>query len=375
MNGAALGSGSTGPSRPLSPCTCAAVRSVRVSGASAPAHTGMSVRPAISSVTSALRVVLSSVWLPATVVMPTSSTSGDASARRIAIASSWPGSQSMTIFVLTGERPPPRRSAWSFARPDGMLPAHQRMHARRSDSSRSRPSRSETTRHAVNASPAPVPSTACTRGGVARATSTPSSRSTAPSAPCVTQTSPPRLPSASSSSRLTIVSSASGASARAGAALRKKRGVTSATRATVSAGISCWHSTGSPGTSESSSGPSSAFAPGATTIVVSPSASTVMSATPVGASFGSQRSRTPASRSPASASPANTSFPTAPTMRTSAPSRAAATAWFAPFPPGPRENDAPVTVSPARGSRSLRTTRSRLIEPTTVSLGAAMRRA
>src|SRR5262249_51717299 len=43
--------------------------------------------------------------------------------------------------------------------------------ARRSDSSRERPSSSETTRHAANASPAPVPSTAVTGGGVARAIS------------------------------------------------------------------------------------------------------------------------------------------------------------------------------------------------------------
>src|SRR5262249_47467887 len=100
------------------------------------------------------------------------------------------------------------------------------------------------------------------------------------------------------------------------------------------------------------------------------SASTVINAIPVGASFGSQRSLTPASRSPARASAAKASLPIAPTIRTSAPSRAAATAWFAPFPPGPREHVAPVTVSPARGSRAARTTRSRLIEPTTVSLGA-----
>ena len=58
-------------------------------------------------------------------------------------------------------------------------------HERRRASSRSRPSRSETTRQAVNASPAAVPSTASTPGGSARATSSPSSRSTAPSAPRV----------------------------------------------------------------------------------------------------------------------------------------------------------------------------------------------
>src|SRR5262249_30767678 len=78
-------------------------------------------------------------------------------------------------------------------------------------------------------------------------------------------------------------------------------------------------------------------------------------------------SSTPASTSPASASSAKSSSPTAPTSRTRAPIRAAATAWFAPFPPGKRRSSAPLTVSPSRGSRSTRATRSRLIDPTTVS--------
>src|SRR5688500_5235021 len=56
-------------------------------------------------------------------------------------------------------------------------------------------------------------------------------------------------------------------------------------------------------------------------------------------------------------------------MRTSAPSRAAPTAWFAPLPPGIRSSVAPVSVSPGRGSRSTCATRSRLIEPTTASSG------
>src|SRR5581483_10651448 len=81
----------------------------------------------------------------------------------------------------------------------------------------------------------------------------------------------------------------------------------------------------------------------------------------------------PASPRPSSASSAHASAPTQPTSRTSAPSRAAATAWLAPLPPGPREKAAPPTVSPARGSRSACTTRSRLIEPTTVRRGATGR--
>ena len=50
---------------------------------------------------------------------------------------------------------------------------------------------------------------------------------------------------------------------------------------------------------------------GETTIVVSPSASTVISAMPVGASTSCRSSSTPASRSPASASSAKASRPTA----------------------------------------------------------------
>ena len=99
-----VGSGSSAPSRPVSPWTCGAVCSSRRSGLSAPGQTGMSVRPASSRTFNALRVVLSSVWFPATVLIARSSSSGLASASRIAIASSWPGSQSMMIGVLTAER-------------------------------------------------------------------------------------------------------------------------------------------------------------------------------------------------------------------------------------------------------------------------------
>ena len=78
-----------------------------------------------------------------------------------------------------------------------------------------------------------------------------------------------------------------------------------------------------------------AFAPGATAIVVSPAASTWIRATPVGCvGLARARASTPASRRPASASSANESRPTAAIIVTSAPSRAQATAWFAPLPPG-----------------------------------------
>ena len=96
-SGSCRAGGSVGPSRPLSPWTCEATVSSRASGRSAPAATGMSVRPARSSTRSAFAVVFSSVWLPWTVVTPRTSTSGLASASSSAIASSCPGSQSRMI--------------------------------------------------------------------------------------------------------------------------------------------------------------------------------------------------------------------------------------------------------------------------------------
>ena len=72
------------------------------SGRAAPAATGTSSRPASASTRRALRVVVSSGRLPATVVSASSSTSGLASASRMAIASSTPGSQSMTSGAATG---------------------------------------------------------------------------------------------------------------------------------------------------------------------------------------------------------------------------------------------------------------------------------
>src|SRR5205814_1135166 len=107
---------------------------------------------------------------------------------------------------------------WAPNREAARAPA---VHARRSDSSRDRPSSSETTRQAVNASPAAVPSTASTAGGSARATSCPSSRRTAPSAPSVPQTRPGRSPSASSPRPSPTVSPPAAAPARARPALTK----------------------------------------------------------------------------------------------------------------------------------------------------------
>jgi len=56
---------------------------------------------------------------------------------------------------------------------------------------------------------------------------------------------------------------------------------------------------------------------------------------------------------------------TAPTVCTAAPSRRAATAWFAPLPPGCMEKPLASRVCPGAGSSSITKTKSRLIEPKT----------
>src|SRR4051812_4160849 len=75
----------------------------------------------------------------------------------------------------------------------------------------------------------------------------------------------------------------------------------------------------------------------------------------------------PACASVSSMNAPNGSAPTAPIMTVRAPIRAAATAWFAPLPPGWRANEVPISVSPGRGKRSAVTTRSTLIDPTTTT--------
>ncbi|CAB5015469.1 unannotated protein [freshwater metagenome] len=97
-DGPRLGSISSGPASPLSPCITAAVDKSRKSGRSRPAATGISARPIRSSTLRALRVVCSRVTLPATVVTAMRSISGLAQASMIAMASSWPGSQSNTTL-------------------------------------------------------------------------------------------------------------------------------------------------------------------------------------------------------------------------------------------------------------------------------------
>ena len=93
-------------------------------------------------------------------------------------------------------------------------------------------------------------------------------------------------------------------------------------------------------------------------------------AQPVDASLPITRVRsTLAARSSARASLASASCPTAPASITDAPSRAAATAWLAPLPPGSIRTCGPSSVSPARGMAGKAKIRSRLMEPNTTIIG------
>src|SRR5581483_5657482 len=100
--GLVFGSGKTAPPSPFSPCAYAAVTNRRTRGAFAPAATGMSVRPAISTMRSAFGSVNSSGTLPATGVMPSIFSSGERMASNSASASSTPGS----VSIMTREAPP-----------------------------------------------------------------------------------------------------------------------------------------------------------------------------------------------------------------------------------------------------------------------------
>ena len=70
----------------------------------------------------------------------------------------------------------------------------------------------------------------------------------------------------------------------------------------------------------------------------------------------------------------NMSRPMRPMNATRPPARAAATAWFAPFPPGAMAKAPPRTVSPGRGMRSALTIMSVLELPTTTIATSDMRR-
>ena len=80
------------------PWTSAATTPCPTSGRLQSAWTGTPSMSAMLSTTRALRVTFSRLWLPPMVAMPASSIAGFSAARRIATASSWPGSQSRMIL-------------------------------------------------------------------------------------------------------------------------------------------------------------------------------------------------------------------------------------------------------------------------------------
>src|SRR6185437_7100925 len=120
-----------------------------------------------------------------------------------------------------------------------------------------------------------------------------------------------------------------------------------------------------------SAGANRSLAPLATMMRFSPSAATRISAAPVGAS---RITRTPEVCTPnvlklRMVSAPSRSPPTAATISTLAPHRAAATAWLAPLPPNPMSKPVPNTVSPPLGTTSLMNCRSVLALPTTTMRG------
>src|SRR5699024_11201847 len=249
----------------------------------------------------------------------------------------------------------------------------------------------------MNAAPAPVVSTAST-GAAGMRWMPPSSATRAPSAPRVRTTdaipcscrartiasgsegAPAPGASWARTSAASCWFTTSGSEARStararsitGAGLWRKRPVTRAGSASMPLrGISPWHTTmlaaemTSPAV-RTRSASIAAFAPAMTTIEFSPSSATVTIASPVGPSTSARGERsTPASRSADSATSACASVPTAPTIATRAPRRAAATAWFAPLPPGSICPPVPCRVSPGAGWRRTCARRSTFTEPTT----------
>ena len=209
----------------------------------------------------------------------------------------------------------------------------------------------------MSASPAPVLSTAVAGNG---ASSVPAGSRRTPRRPSVRTTaggcSPP---SAASSVSLTTATSkratSDAGSLPAGAGLmiavaRPARAAASVP-STAAGGASPWVS--QTAASTMGGGAIRALAPGMATITFSLVSSTRIRATPVGSPVrATSETPTPASASAASTWSPWASRPQAPKKRTGAPARAAATAWFAPLPPGAYARRLPSTVSPGRGRRS-----------------------
>ena len=103
-----------------------------------------------------------------------------------------------------------------------------------------------------------------------------------------------------------------------------------------------------------SAGARRALAPPTIRMRFSPLGSTKIGATPLAASatWATWRVSTPQAAKLASVSRPNASSPRRATIITSAPSRAAATAWLAPLPPNPVVKLSAAKVSPRSGIRS-----------------------
>ena len=127
-----------------------------------------------------------------------------------------------------------------------------------------------------------------------------------------------------------------------------------------------------PRTAAATSGSATSWlAPGATVIRFSPARSTEIMASPVAAPAATRTfpASTPSFSSAASSRLPKSSSPTQPAIRACAPSRAAATAWLAPFPPGVKVAAEPSTVAPGDGSRGTVTEISMFRLPSTVTCG------
>ncbi len=146
----------------------------------------------------------------------------------------------------------------------------------------------------------------------------------------------------------------------------------SSPRWVAACGISCCSISTAPVASpasakSASAGPIVPLAPGRMAMTFSPFWSTKIMAMPVAPSVARTCcSSTRSARRSLSASSAKLSDPTRANRRISDPARRAASAWFAPLPPGAEAKALPGMVSPGRGIRLTVPIRSRLVEPRTV---------
>ena len=204
-------------------------------------------RPTCSSTRIAFAVVFSSVWLPATVVTPRARARGwraPAGARSRRRGRDRSRGRSASGSAAESRPPRPRRSEGCAPRAGGeragLAGTRQRFLTRPPLEQRDDEAGGERVAGAV-------PSTASTRGGAARATSSPCSSSTAPSAPRVSA-----ISRGGAGQRLELVpvhdhevGAAGARAAPAGRAPRSGRRsrALAPPRATVSSGISSWQST------------------------------------------------------------------------------------------------------------------------------------